>query len=90
MKISDYVKTKDVTLEELETHFKKVREVQINEVLQEGCYSCGGFVNVDRLRAGAWLIGRYCRNCNSINLIYPKSLAGKVERVMIYKERFDK
>jgi hypothetical protein len=89
MKICNYVKTKEVTLEELETNFKKVQVVQINEDLKEGCYCCGMAINVDKLRTRPRLICRYCKNCNSINLVYRKFVAGRVERVMIFKEKLD-
>lgn len=87
MKIKDYLQSKNVTPEELENYFEKVKDFELDGAIKANCYNCNSLFSLERLRVGSSLIGQYCRNCNAIAIIYPKVFDNEIARVTVYVEK---
>lgn len=87
MSVSAYLRSKDVTPEELKTNFKIVKAFQIdaNESSNKR-HNCGALVNLERLSVGQCLTSHYCRFCEAIIMIYPQNLNNSLFYAEVYKE----
>jgi hypothetical protein len=90
MTISDFVQTKNITLEELEELFTKERT--FTKPFGKGdkaCINCGNEFNYRWLQAPSWTSVQYCHVCNSINhVIRPDCMGGNCDDfVTIFKEK---
>ena len=87
MRFSEYLRSKDVTPEELETNFELVKTFVIENNVSSGrCYNCSAVISVEILRVGPWLIGQHCRTCASIIIVNPVNVNNNSCKVAIYKE----
>jgi hypothetical protein len=87
MTIRDYLESKNVTPQELESYFKRFKDFEIIGPIKTNCYNCSAQFGVQRLRVGGWLIGQYCSDCRAINMINPKIENSNIARVTVYVER---
>ncbi len=94
MKIEDYLKTKEVTREELIENFKKVRRFEVNIFNHKGeCFNCGDLLNHEDLKvADGWQHAQYCYVCKSISVAYEADRQGgaNMDVVEVYQEEKEK
>ena len=89
MKISDFLKSKEITHTELDTNFEFERTMSLDWCHHEGCVACGDGINNRILPSGAWTTVQYCWKCNRISIILEQDRMGGVfqDIIHIYKER---
>lgn len=90
MKIMEYVRSKEVTIDEIEKNFTMSRSYEglVTGGMEE-CGECGSCANFYRLRSQAWMSSGYCVSCKSITAgFHADRMSGNFsETIMIFKEK---
>jgi len=53
MNIDEYLKSKEITPDELENNFKMVRKLSLDTLIHKSCFNCGYLLNNKNLPTGA-------------------------------------
>jgi hypothetical protein len=85
--INEFLKSKEITEDELKANFKLLTSFTIADVKERVCPNCRDTHNNKRLPAGSWTSVMHCWACNSISfIVYGDKMGGGFDTVNIYKD----
>lgn len=85
MKIFDFIKSKQITSEEIENNFEIYKKIVIKSKENPICYNCNKFLDKKLPTDSSWFSVKYYYECDSINIIYyDDEMNGRSPYVTIY------
>jgi len=90
MNIREFLETKEIKKEELDSHFNLVEQLDIDVVTSLcGCPKCKDTLNVSFFRSPSWTMCFECRACKSMFYVYVADRMGgsNTDVVFVYKEK---
>ena len=89
MTISEFLKSKEITPEELEDNFNFIRRINVDMIYHKGCPNCDNKLNFYNYPSSAWTSVNMCVACGTIMITYvtDRMGGGNTDRVDVYKDK---
>ncbi len=87
--ISDYLKTKEISPQDLKDNFKFIKRYNIDMTNYDGCPHCKDRCNQYKYPSGAWANVIHCIACDSIIITYVSDRMGgnNMDVIEVFKQK---